>query len=349
LPSAPPDLIRIFNKKNSYSVYGDNANFVAEEIFKTLKVVKQGKDPKAPAGLDLKLHQIQDICRMVVFEKKWRVEIYSSDGGKWELTKKGSPGYITEIEDLLFAEETMQDQQVMLAVQIGRIQNQRVVGVAFVDVSLRHIGTLQFQDNDQLTNLESLFYQIGTKECLCLPVQEKDKDSKKLHEILEKLDIKISERKKTEFKAVDIEQDLKRLLGQKYWNSIGELDEKLAMGAANCLINALGLLSHEEYHSSFILKRYNFNQYMRLDNAAIQALNILPNPREPNQRQNLYGHLNKCRTPMGSRLLMQWLKQPLKDLDKIKERLDIVEIFVDNQAATKDIRVRSFRFGKELS
>lgn len=45
---------------------------------------------------------------------------------------------------------------------------------------------------------------------------------------------------------------------------------------------------------------------------------------------------------MGSRLLMQWLKQPLKDLDMIQERLDLVEIFYEDQNMTKELRYDHF-------
>lgn len=57
---------------------------------------------------------------------------------------------------------------------------------------------------------------------------------------MEKLDIKATERKKGDFKVAAIEQDLQRLLGKRYLNSIFELDDKLAMAATSCLIEGLG-------------------------------------------------------------------------------------------------------------
>ena len=84
---------------------------------------------------------------------------------------------------------------------------------------------------------------------------------------------------------------------------------------------------------------------MRLDKAAMIALNIFPDQRQrpdfsefrertpvrsPSARlganaksSSLYGLLNHCRTSQGQRLLMQWLKQPLTDMPKISKRDDV--------------------------
>jgi len=43
---------------------------------------------------------------------------------------------------------------------------------------------------------------------------------------------------------------------------------------------------------------------------------------------------------MGSRLLLQWIKQPLLDVDEISDRQDIVEVFVTDMHLTKELRVR---------
>jgi DNA mismatch repair protein MSH2 len=59
---------------------------------------------------------------------------------------------------------------------------------------------------------------------------------------------------------------------------------------------------------------------MRLDSAALKALNVFPLSTDGNKSMNLFGLLNKGRTAAGHRLLAQWLRQPLLDLDKIGAR-----------------------------
>merc|ERR1712088_987009 len=55
----------------------------------------------------------------------------------------------------------------------------------------------------------------------------------------------------------------------------------------------------------------------------------MPNPSNPSH-SSLFSILNKSRTPGGSRLMLSWLKQPLLSVEKIVERLDLVEVMVTN-------------------
>ena len=53
---------------------------------------------------------------------------------------------------------------------------------------------------------------------------------------------------------------------------------------------------------------------------------------------NLYGRLNYCKTAMGSRKLLQWIKQPLIDQEQIIERQNVVEIFYEDSQIRETIQ-----------
>ena len=90
---------------------------------------------------------------------------------------------------------------------------------------------------------------------------------------------------------------------------------------------------------------------MRLDAAALKALNVLPSSSGGGDRSfgetagkgsgggfSLYNLLNRCTSPMGKRVLYRWLKQPLVSVEKISERHDVVETFSEESALRDSLR-----------
>lgn len=79
-----------------------------------------------------------------------------------------------------------------------------------------------------------------------------------------------------------------------------------------------------------------------MDAAAVSALNLLPKAgaahSSPAYRwQSILGVLDRCQTPQGHRLMAQWVKQPLRNADTIKDRHDIVECLVDASSARGEL------------
>lgn len=84
------------------------------------------------------------------------------------------------------------------------------------------------------------------------------------------------------------------------------------------------------------LKRIETDHYVWLDHFTIRNLEILQ-PIFPGGK-SLADVLDKTLSPMGSRLLKNWIVLPLKELKPIQERLEIVEYFYQNNLLRNTLR-----------
>jgi DNA mismatch repair protein MSH2 len=78
---------------------------------------------------------------------------------------------------------------------------------------------------------------------------------------------------------------------------------------------------------------------MRLDSAAVRALNIAEGKTDANKNFSLFGLMNRtCTVGMGKRLLNRWLKQPLLDVNEINNRLDMVQAIIEDPELRQGLR-----------
>jgi len=85
------------------------------------------------------------------------------------------------------------------------------------------------------------------------------------------------------------------------------------------------------------LARLASDEAMPLDPTAVQTLELI-DTRDGDPRMTLFGVLDETATPMGARLLRQWLLRPLLDLGAITARQDAVQALIDTPAARARLR-----------
>ncbi|KAF1737124.1 DNA mismatch repair protein msh-2 [Beauveria bassiana] len=334
LPAVNDDTVRIFDRGDWYTSHGDDANYIANTVYKTTSVVRQlgRNDHTGLPSVTMTVTVFRQFLREALFKLGRRVEIWQSPNGRmnWKCIKQASPGNLQDVEDDLGGQ--VESAPMIMAVKISaKASEARAVGVCFADASVRELGVSEFLDNDLYSNFEALLIQLGVRECL-LPQDksEKDKDPEltKLRQIIDNCGVAIAERPANDFGIRDIDQDLARLLkDEKATGLLPQTDLKLAMGSASSLIKYLGILQDVSNFGQYQLYQHDLAQFMKLDAAALKALNLMPGPRDGAKTMSIYGVLNHCKTPVGSRLLAQWLKQPLMKKEEIEKRQQLVEAF----------------------
>ncbi|OLL22825.1 DNA mismatch repair protein msh-2 [Neolecta irregularis DAH-3] len=339
LPQKDSSTIRLFERGDFYSVHGPDAAFVSEAVYRTTTILKYlGKTSNGNGGLascTLSKTAFRTFLHDALVNRNLRIEIWASDNSRnksFHLAKQASPGNLQDVEELMLGYRDLNSNPVIIAVKLQVNVEGRLVGVGFANANLRELGVCEFIDNEVFSNLESLVIQLGAKECVLQQDQKKDYDLTKIRETIDRCGIVITEKRAVDFNSRDIAQDLRRLMnGDVNTSVLPQLDLKVASSALAALIRYLNLLSDSTNFGQYQLYQHDLAHFMKLDASAVKALNLMPSPREgANKSMSLFGLLNKCKSSLGTRLLSQWLKQPLMSFSEIQDRHTLVEAFVEH-------------------
>ncbi|NIQ00555.1 MAG: DNA mismatch repair protein MutS [Nitrospinaceae bacterium] len=111
----------------------------------------------------------------------------------------------------------------------------------------------------------------------------------------------------------------------------------LAVSAAGALIRYLCDTQKSALQHINTLSTFNLDSHMWLDPATIDSLELV-RCSDGNRKHSLLDLLDECQTPMGARLLRDWILKPLVDRERLEERLNSVTVFHDNLMDRNDLR-----------
>ncbi|WP_394341000.1 DNA mismatch repair protein MutS [Pedobacter yulinensis] len=121
--------------------------------------------------------------------------------------------------------------------------------------------------------------------------------------------------------------------------------EKLQAGivAAGVALHYLGETEHRNLQHVTALTRIEEDRYMWLDRFTIRNLELISSAND--NAVTLFDVLDQTVTPMGARMLQRWIVMPLKELQPITERLEIVDYFVQHSGLREDLIGRIRQIG----
>lgn len=107
---------------------------------------------------------------------------------------------------------------------------------------------------------------------------------------------------------------------------VDELNEGII--SAGAVLYYLSETQHHKLDHITVINRISEDNYVWMDRFTIRNLELYNSPSV--NAVTLLDIIDKTISPMGGRLLKRWLALPLKDLNQIKKRHDIVKYFIDN-------------------
>ncbi|MCP2604643.1 DNA mismatch repair protein MutS [Candidatus Aminicenantes bacterium AH-873-B07] len=208
-------------------------------------------------------------------------------------------------------------------------------GLALIDLSSGEIRASQYLENEEKNFIDEVF-KISPKE-LIFP-SDKESFIKKFFE-----DDNFSKTLKNPIEGwvFDFSQAEKTLLTHFKVNTLegfGFKEKELAVCAAGGLLYYLQQIRKDALSFINRISYFHPNEYMLLDSSTIRNLELCLNLRDGSKKGSLLEIIDFTLTPMGGRLLKQWLLHPLLIPEEIEKRLDGVEDFFNKNIERKEIR-----------
>lgn len=118
---------------------------------------------------------------------------------------------------------------------------------------------------------------------------------------------------------------------------LSDFDES-AVGAAGAILDYVKETQKASLGHFDRIQAFRQSQFVEIDSATWRSLEISQTIRSSQREGSLFAVIDRSKTPMGSRLLGQWLTNPLTSLEEIQRRHDTVDELGKEQKLRGELR-----------
>ncbi len=202
------------------------------------------------------------------------------------------------------------------------------LGVAYADVTTGEFAAAEFQAPDPPGMLRVELQRLRPAEVLA-------PESLSLDEVGS---LHLTRLPDWRFESDRTAQRLRDHFGASTLDGFGLAGKPLAWRAAGALVEYLASTQEAALTLLTGLSTYSLDAFMTLDAATRRNLELTETLRAGEVKGSVLGVIDATQTPMGRRLLRQWITSPLLDIAQINQRLDEVEALHENGMIRAELR-----------
>ncbi len=325
-----PDAILFYRMGDFYEMFFEDAQIASRALEITL--TSRNKNAESPVPMCGVPHRAARgyIARLI--DKGYKVAVCDqiedpakADGlVKRDVVRVITPGMI--IENELLDERS---NNYVLAIKC----RDELTGLAFLDISTGAFRITESKDADVI--IEEI-QRISPSEILLPESSKADPDFLPIASILTETSLSYLDDREFEFK-----RSYERLTDQFKTISLegfGCENWKAGICAAGAVVFYIRETQKQKLEHLTRLETHRLDTYLMVDELTWQNLELSSNIRTGSRRATLLAVIDHTCTAMGARLLAQWMRYPLIDIEDIGSRHDAVGQAKDTMHTRKDIR-----------
>ncbi len=319
-----PDTIVFFRLGDFYETFDDDAEITSRELDLVLTGRNVAKGNRVPmAGIPY--HAVENYLSRLI-EKGYHVAICEQVGTQpskglfpREVVRVVTPG--TLIEPSLLKS----DRNNFLAA-VNCLDDR--FGIAYVDISTGEFQTSEISSSNPMNDIRSELIRLNPSEVIC-PESLNLNGAYSGH---------ITRLPDWRFEPGRCRETILRIMDVSTLEGYGLENSPFAIQTSGAILQYL----KDTQPSSLLLLRgistYSTSEFMTLDAATRRNLELTETIRRGDVNGSLLSVLDQTITPMGHRLVRQWVSKPLLDVEIIKHRQEVVKFFFINSMLRLGLR-----------
>uniref|UniRef100_A0A0K0EF71 DNA_MISMATCH_REPAIR_2 domain-containing protein n=1 Tax=Strongyloides stercoralis TaxID=6248 RepID=A0A0K0EF71_STRER len=335
LKEKPPRTVLIFEGKDGFYLYGEDALLASEKIFGTDSLMDYtmiGRSEVLVARYFFVVSQYDKVIQDLLIRLQYSVKHYVIElEADWNLLYEGTPTSPGDFDYIVGEKAQLASLCSTISVKLtNKGHFNELIEVAFCTTKNYTISSFILPYDVNFQNIEHIIVLLAVKEVFLFKDDMNSQPNifKKLESVLLKIQVAI---KIIEDDGVQEIDEVKGIIVDMTSNSeeINQLSDSTIINLYTLLYNMEIIKDFRNQKDLLQYQKYPLSNFVALDSAAVEALelfNIVTKSYSADDNKGtVFSLLNHCRTPGGCRLLEEWLRRPLIDVSMINKRQDIIE------------------------